>query len=256
MAWEINTVKKVALKNPILIEGLPGIGNVGKIVMDYLVEKTKAVKIMEFFSFSLPNSVFITENNLVALPKLEMFYVRIKNQDYVFLTGDVQPVSEESSFEFCSIIVDWFKSNKGQYIVTLGGIGLNEIPNTPLVYITGTSKKVVDQFKGLKLQTKIYGVVGPILGISGVLLGMSQKKGIPAASFLAETFGHPIYLGLKGAREIMVKLDQHYHFKIDFSDLDKEIKSVDAQVAKGIDAKKKSSKYQPKFQQESVNYIG
>ncbi len=253
MDWEIKTFQTARLKKPIMIEGLPGIGNVGKIVMDFLVEKTKAKKIMQFYSYDLPNSVFISQNNLVELPKLEMFYKRINNQDFLFLTGDVQPVTERASYEFCEIIANHFKKNKGDHIITLGGIGLNEIPEKPLVYITGNSKKIVDSYKSLKMESNIYGVVGPILGISGLLLGVSQKKGIPAVSMLAETFGHPIYLGLKGAREILKKLNQRFGFKIPFDDLEKEIKSMDSQL-KGAQTAKKS-KYQHKYQHD-VNYIG
>jgi len=253
MAWEIKKIKSGALKNPIMIEGLPGIGNVGKIVMDFLIEKTKASKIMQFFSYDLPNSVFISHNNLVDLPKLELFHKKIKNQDFLFLTGDVQPVTERASYEFCELIVDYFKKNKGNHIITLGGIGLNEIPDKPIVYLTGNSKKIVNKYQNLKLETKIYGVVGPILGVSGLLLGMSQKKGIPAISMLAETFGHPIYLGLKGAREILQRLNKKFDFKISFADLEKEIKSMDNQI-KGAQAGQKS-KYLPKYQQD-VNYIG
>ena len=46
---EIVTVKyvekKPKLNNPILIEGLPGIGNVGKLAVEHLIEMTKAKKI-------------------------------------------------------------------------------------------------------------------------------------------------------------------------------------------------------------------
>lgn len=251
--WNIKTRKKISLRHPIMIEGLPGIGNVGKIVMDFLIEKTKAVKVLEFYSPFLPNSVFIAQNNLVELPKLEMFYKRIKGKDFVFVTGDVQPVTEESSYAFCELLADWFKKNKGSQIITLGGIGLNEIPEKPVVYLTGNDKKIVDEFTKLKVDPNIYGVVGPILGVSGLLLGVSKQKKIPAVSLLAETFGHPVYLGLKGARAILENLNTKFSFSIELKDLEKEIKNMDSQLVQ--EAKGKKSKYQPKFQQD-VNYIG
>ncbi len=41
--WKINqSGKKPKLNNPILIEGLPGIGNVGKVAVDFLIEELKA----------------------------------------------------------------------------------------------------------------------------------------------------------------------------------------------------------------------
>ena len=53
---EIKTIPK--LNKPILIEGLPGIGNVGKIAVDFLIEELKAKKIYSFFSYKFPHSVF------------------------------------------------------------------------------------------------------------------------------------------------------------------------------------------------------
>ncbi len=38
----IKEIKKVDLKNPILIEGLPGLGLVGKITIRYLIKRLKA----------------------------------------------------------------------------------------------------------------------------------------------------------------------------------------------------------------------
>ncbi len=43
MSFKINQVNKLPnLKDAILIEGLPGIGNVGKIALDFMVENLKA----------------------------------------------------------------------------------------------------------------------------------------------------------------------------------------------------------------------
>ena len=58
MTWKIKRLGKVKIKNPILIEGLPGIGNVGKIAVDFIIENLNAKKIFEIYSYSFP-SVFV-----------------------------------------------------------------------------------------------------------------------------------------------------------------------------------------------------
>ena len=146
--WETIEKNRVRIKNPILIEGMPGIGNVGKIAMDVLIEETKASVYMSFFSTSMPNSVFVNEENLIELPKIILYHKRIKNQDFLFLTGDVQPTTEQSSYLFCQMITDIFRELKGKHIVTLGGIGLNEIPENPKVYLTGNDKRFVEEREG------------------------------------------------------------------------------------------------------------
>ncbi|MEM2539346.1 MAG: PAC2 family protein, partial [Candidatus Bathyarchaeia archaeon] len=42
--------EEVELKNPILIEGLPGLGMVGKIAVKYLIKQLKARKFAELYS--------------------------------------------------------------------------------------------------------------------------------------------------------------------------------------------------------------
>jgi uncharacterized protein len=254
MKWNITTHKQIKPKAPIMIEGLPGIGNVGKIVMDIIIEKTKAEKIYTFFSYGLPNSVFVNEQNLIELPKMEMYYQKINGQEFFFLTGDVQPINEESSFEFCDLILDMLAKHNTKYLVTLGGIGLNNIPDQPKVFITGNNKKFIDEWrKGVQVNPQIYGVVGPIMGVSGILLGLAAQRKMIAISLLAETFGHPVYIGLKGAKEILHNLNTKYGFKISLQDLEKEIKNLDDQL-KGIEPKK-PSKFKPKIQPE-ISYIG
>ena len=123
MSWKINTVGKKSdidqIKNPVLIEGLPGIGNVGKIAADFLVDELKAVKVYEIFSYKMPHSVFVNEKNLVELPSLEIYYKKSKKQDILFLVGDIQPIDEESNYEFCDTVLDLFEKHKGKEIITL-----------------------------------------------------------------------------------------------------------------------------------------
>ena len=47
-SW-IKIVEKVKLKNPLLIEGLPGIGNVGKVAVDFIIDNIKAKKILMLY---------------------------------------------------------------------------------------------------------------------------------------------------------------------------------------------------------------
>jgi uncharacterized protein len=259
--WEIIEHTAPKIKDPVLIEGMPGIGNVGKISMDILIEETKAVLVTSFYSKNLPNSVFVNENNLIDLPKIGLYYKRINGQDYLFLTGDVQPVTESASYSFCDIIIQMFKDMNGKHIVTLGGIGLSNIPETPKVYITGNDKKFVEDIsvilkkKKLLFESKIYGMVGPIIGISGLLLGIAKRHDVKAYCLLSETFGHPVYVGLKGAKALLAILISQYNFSVKLEKLDKEIKLIDVQTGalSNDNVDKDGAKYR---KYSDVNYIG
>ena len=233
--WKI--IKKInklpKLNNPILIEGLPGIGNVGKVAVDFIIEELKAKKIFSFFSYSFPHSVFINENNLVELPSIEIYYKAFNNKkmnDLLLLAGDIQPVDEVNSYEFSDKVLEVVEELNGKEIITLGGIGLPNIPKNPKVYCTGNDKKLIKEFD--MVNTNLYGVIGPIVGVSGLLLGLAKKKKIPAVCLLAETFNHPMYLGVKGAKQILKILNKKLKLKINFNELEKEISKIESEMLK------------------------
>jgi len=264
MTWKIQQFgKKPKLNKPILVEGLPGIGNVGKVAVDFMIDELKAVKLFELFSYTFPHSVFVNEKNLVELPTIEIYYKKMKRgNDLLLLAGDVQPIDEVSCYEFSEKIINILAEFKGSEIITLGGIGLQNVPKKPKVFCTGNSKKIIDKYKkGTVLNENLYGVVGPIVGVSGLLLGLSEKKDIPAISMLAETYGHPMYLGVKGAREILKVLSKKLGLDIKLEDLDKEIKELETEMIKRTeelsDVSKKTAikKLKGKFGEET-SYIG
>ena len=233
--WKINEIgKKPKLNKPILIEGLPGIGNVGKVAVDFIIEELKAKKLFEINSYTFPHSVFVNEDNLVELPTIEIFYKKFngKKPDLLLLAGDIQPVDEVSSYEFSDKILDMVSEFDGKEVITLGGIGLSEIPKKPKLYCTANCKSIVKKYKDGIVDDKLYGVVGPIVGVSGLLVGLAKNKKIDAISFLAETYGHPMYLGIKGAREILKLLNKKLGLNVDINKLDKEIKEVESEIMK------------------------
>ena len=254
MTIKIDRIKKVNCNNPTLIEGLPGMGNVGKISVDFIIESLDAVKIYEITSSGFPNCVFVDEKGLTNLPKIEVYYKKIKNNDFLFVSGDIQPVDEHSSYELCETIVDLFKKHNGKEIITLGGIGLGNIPKkSKLFYAVNDAKLLVKYDKdGLK---KAAGVVGPIIGVSGLLLGIAKQHKIPATILLVETFGHPTYLGIKESREMLDYLNKKLKLNINIRELDKEIKNIQKEVKNNVE-KLNILKKEKEKNIESVNYIG
>ncbi len=225
--------KSPNLNNPIFIEGLPGIGNVGKVAVDFLIDELNAKKLYEISSHTFPHSVFVNEDNLVELPIVEVFYKKYSGRrDLLLLGGDVQPIDEISSYEFSERILDLVQKFHGKELITLGGIGLPDIPKKPKVYCTGNSRKIIERYRSDLVSNNLYGVVGPIVGVSGLLLGLASRRRMEAISFLAETYGHPMYLGIKGAKEILKILDKQLSLHLDINKLDKEIKNIEDELMK------------------------
>ena len=208
-------------------------GNVGKIATDFIIEKLKAEKLLEIYSHSFPHCVLINEENLVDLPRIEIYQKSLRDKTLLLIAGDVQPLDETSCYEFCNILLDTFQKNKGKEIITLGGIGQPEVPKDPKLYYTGNDKNIIKRYYSNILNNNLYGVVGPIMGVSGLLIGLAKNRRIPAISILAETYAHPTHAGIKEAKKILTYLNEKLSLKIDLSEIDDVETLEEGETSKG-----------------------
>ena len=216
--------RKKDIKNPVIIEGLPGMGNVGKIAVDFIVDSVNATKYCEVTSKRFPSCVFVDDDNNIELPKVALFHKKIKTQDFIFVSGDIQPVNELGCYEFCEQVLKLFP--KVKEVVTLGGIGLEELPLEPKLYVAGTSRNVVTKYK----LSKAKGNVGPIFGVSGILVGMARERKIPGVILLAQTLAHPQYLAIKGSRGLLKVLNHTWKLGLNMRSLNREVKEIEAEI--------------------------
>ena len=227
VAITLTNSQRSRLHRPILIEGLPGIGNVGKIAADILVEQTKAKRLVAARVDAKPGLVLVQQNGLVKFPELALYHARVKQQDFLFLVGDGQPSSDAATHELAESLVRLVESLDGRAIVTLGGIGLHELPERPSVYVTGTDRVLIASFKKLGANPRVHGVVGPVLGFTGVALGLAKGR-VPAVALLGETLAHPFAIGLQGAEQLLRLFSKAYGFAIDLETLRESIDALEA----------------------------
>ena len=207
----------------------------------------------EFHGISIPHSVFVNEKNLVELPRIELFHAKTKSRDILLLGGDVQPLSEESCYEFCDAVLALCTQLHCKDIIALGGIGLKQVPKKPKTYCTGADNATVKEFmKKTGVTNKLYGIVGPIVGVSGVLVGLSPEHKAHAVALLAETYGHPMYLGLKGARELLMVLSRYLNMKINLKLLDEDMAELEDEMM----AREVLPKYRKFPGKGETSYIG
>ena len=64
-AAEITVLEEVELNNPIFIEALPGVGHVGKLVADHMVDELDATKFAEIYSPTFPPQVLVGEGGMI-----------------------------------------------------------------------------------------------------------------------------------------------------------------------------------------------
>ncbi len=222
--------KKPKIKNPILIAGLPGIGNIGKICTDFIVEELKSQKLYEIYSAHFPHSVFINETGEVVLPKVEIHLIKSKPQDILVLSGDIQPTKEKQSYDFAEKIIEICSKLNCKEAITLGGIGLPTNSSENRIFIAGTDKKTLRKYKKNQKEIKIEGnTAATIMGIAGLLLGIGQLNNWKGIALLIETPADPYRLGFEEAYKLLKSVEKILGIGIDLKKMKKEIKKIEKQ---------------------------
>lgn len=223
---EIDIIPK--MNNPVLISGVPGIGNIGRMTTRYLIEELKAKQIFTFFSKDMPHSAFIGEDNLVSLPSIKLFYAKTKKRDLLILTGDVAPTEPNMCYSLTEIVLEIVKKLGTKELVAVCGIGLPEPPKPPNVYYTGNNKEIIRRYHEIlpELNNDVYGNFGPIAGLPGLLVGMASRYSLNAVCLMVESCDKPVYFAVDGGCMAIKALNGLFGIGIDEDKLIRELESI------------------------------
>jgi len=198
MATNIVFLKKKKLVNPVLLVGLPGIGLVGKICVDYFLKQFKTELLADIYSDSFPPSVH-TKDGVIELIADQLFVFKFENRHFLFLAGPVQPSLDfrvggpPEHYDFAESIVEAVKKLGVKQIFTLAGIniGNRRMERQPGIIVAATNEKLLADFR--KLRARSDKKEGLISGVAGLVLGIAQQHGIEGACLMGETNARLVY---------------------------------------------------------------
>ena len=229
MVTKIVELKKPKLSNPLFIEGLPGVGNVGRITAGYLVEELKAEKFAELFSSHFMPFVLLHQNSAVHVLKNEFYYWHAKNKgqrDLIILIGDTQSVNPEGHYEIVEQILDFAKKYGVKDMITLAGLGVGEEREKPEVIGAVSEPDVAKKYKDCGVKFDAGARVGTIAGASGLLIGLGKYRGIKGLCLLGETVGYPLIPDPKAAKIMLEVLAKILKIKIDTTKIQKKVNEM------------------------------
>jgi uncharacterized protein (TIGR00162 family) len=174
------------LKEPIFVEGLTGLGNIGMIAARHLIESTDAKVFAELYAPYFPDYVTVNKDGTCRPPRYRFYAAKTKKNHYIILTGDSQPSMEDTlaHYDLCDEILNFAEKYGSRFIVTMGGVVTSKPGNE--VYIAATSAKLAQ--KHLDKGIQIYGE-GRIIGATGLLLGLAKRRGWKGICLLGATTG-------------------------------------------------------------------
>lgn len=238
MTIRIKILKDLKLSNPYVIVGFPGIGYVAKIALDYIVEKLKAEKFAEIYSYSFPSFLIVKHDGMVDPIRVELY----NSNNFVFITGNAQPATPEGQHELTDFIVKELHRRYGiSKIYAMAAYVVESRVGEPKIYGAVTDLHLMKTLEG-------FGVIpmngGSISGANGIILTYAKEYEIPAACLLSETLAYTYgyFADVKAAEALVKMITTITGIKIDLVDIEEKAKSFENMIRRFKEAEDRTVK--------------
>jgi len=251
----VRRVKEATLKDPIMVEGLPGVGHVGKLVAEHLVEELKAELIIEIYSPHFPPQVMVQEDGTIQQVRNEVyaFHGHDGQPDLLLVVGDYQSATNEGHYELTGIFLDIAQEFGVKRIYALGGYGTGQFVDKPTVLGAANNVALVEEMKKYDVVFQENEPGGGIIGVSGLLLGLGGLRGIDAVCLMGVTSGYLV--DPKSAQEVLRVLCKALNIEVDMQALQERAKEMEKIVGKLQEMEKAQMPYECGGD-EDLRYIG
>jgi uncharacterized protein len=167
------------LTEPTLVEGLPGVGLVGKIAADHLVEQFGMTHYGSLYCDGIPRVAVYGKDAAVKAP------VRLyadEARDLVVLQSDI-PISPSQAVEFSSCLTGWIAEHEATPIF-LSGLPTKKDADEPALYgvSTGDGASLLE-VANISLPSE----GGVISGPTGALINRATELNITGVSLIVES---------------------------------------------------------------------
>jgi len=243
---EVRWLKEEPGSAEILIKGLPGIGHVGKLVAEHMIDELRAEKVAEIYSLHFPPQVIIGPDGVARLARNEIFLHGGKKR-IAFLVGDYQSVSPEGHYLLAEAFLDVAERLGVRQIFTLGGYGVGHLVSEPRVLSAVNREELRAGVEDAGAEFNRDEPPGGIIGASGLLLGLSLRRGMDAVCLMGETSGYLV--DPRAASGVLAVLSALTGVEVDASQLETRAAEMESIIAKLTEGEKPGD-------DDALRYIG
>jgi uncharacterized protein (TIGR00162 family) len=255
----VNVLTKVELNKPVLIVGLPGLGNVAKLAADYLKDAISATKYATIYSKYFPPQVYVGDDGVIRMVSNDLYYYKAKSpkqRDLLILVGDYQGLSPEGQYELTDRILQVVSQLGVKEVYTLAGFAQGHMVENPRVLGAATSPARVEMMKKLGVVFSKNEPGSGLIGASGLFLGIGQLYQMESVCLMGETSGY--FVDPRSAEAVLRILMSVLNLVFDLSDLETKAHEIDRIASRLRETEAKLAPPQPEASQprEDLGYIG
>ncbi|ELY88678.1 hypothetical protein C483_15107 [Natrialba hulunbeirensis JCM 10989] len=229
---DIDAVAELDLDDPVFVEGLPGVGHVGKLAVDHLLEELEgeSTLVRRVYSREFPPQVTV-EDGVSELTCAEIYAVSPpEGRDLLLLTGDHQAQTNDGHYVLTSAFLDIAEEFGASEAFALGGIPTGELIDEYAVVGAMTEESMREDLEEAGVEFREDEPAGGIVGVSGLLLGLGARRGFESACLMGETSGYLV--DPKSARAVLEVLEEVLEIELDYETLDERAEEMEDVIGK------------------------
>lgn len=210
------------LKEALLIEGLPGIGHVGRLAAEHLVHEFNGEMFLELYCYDFPPQVLVKDDGTIEYMRAE-FYKIEEPKPMIVVLGNTQALSPVGQYLLSEEIVKTGIEYGANFVYTFGGFGIGKLSEKPKVYGATNRKELADKIKEHGVEFRTDG--GGIVGAAGLMLLFADLNNLPGVCLMGETPGYII--DPNAAKAVLEKFSSIEGIEINMEELEKRAKSME-----------------------------
>lgn len=175
-------------KHVALLEAVPGVGNVGKLVVDALVEKHPSTLIARILHPEMPPHSTLDDNGLLVPPSMMVHRVMLPDGRYVVtIGGDLQPMTAAGQHEVAEAILGVAKAGSTPQLLVLAGLAADVEDKD--VHVICADATVRANLEANDIPVSREQPEAGMIGVAGLLVSLSPIHDVPTVALVAETVG-------------------------------------------------------------------
>ena len=171
-----------------LLEAVPGVGNVGKIVVDSLVDKHPSRTIGWILHPDFPPHSTLDGNGFVSPPRININSILLPDgRTIITVGGPLQPMTAAGQYEVSEAILEMASESGTPQLLVLAGLAAGTDDRE--IHVICADAEVRKNLEANDIPVSKEHPKAGMIGIAGLLISLSPLYGVPAIGLVAETIG-------------------------------------------------------------------
>lgn len=231
--------EEMDLSAALCVVGFPGVGLVGRIATDFLVNQFDLKRVASLQSQAFPPMAILVEGQTMSPVRIHaapmVCGVDGTCNQLAVLQAEVTP-SGEILYELADVLISWCLDKHVREMVVLEGFIRADGAGDSVVYGTGNNRRTLDRLKEIKVKPLGEGIIS---GIAGPLSYLAEDRGLDVTVLLAETARE--FPDARASAKLLEVLDPIVpHIDIDAEPLYERAELIEARLRQNLEQHQES----------------